>query len=543
MFKTLKATAAIAAVATLAACAAPTTHKVAVTAQPSAAPARTITNFSASLRCMDDLFLSSGAGNIVLTTAGIPDATGRIGGGTKDMLISSILAMSARSGALTYVDFDPAAADVALLQENLGFTESFRFPDFYIRGAVTQLDESVVGQSAGGGVSFMGNSLGASAEQISSVIAIDMNVGELASRQIIPGITANNSIVITQQGANGELGASIGSVGVVFNIAMNQADGPHQALRTLIELSAIELVGKLMQVPYWTCLEVDATNPKVMVEARDWFDSKGDKDRVTFVQQALAGNGYYAGEASGQIDEATRNAVIQYQLDNDLITSGQIDFDTYFRLISAGNGGGATAASRPAPQPAAAQPAAAQPAAVQPAAAQPAAAQPAGQAAEYVTAEAQPAAYVPAAEQQVPPQLSLIALADGAGIYQVGDKLQAALSLDDDAFVYCYYQDGQGQVVRLFPNRFSPNAFVPAGSGFVLPDNSWPFSLVLDRAGATEQLACMASKQEIGLDLPEALKVEDLTPMPVASIMDLYELYNQIDPATLAAVGIEARVY
>ena len=33
----------------------------------------------------------------------------------------------------------------------------------------------------------------------------------------------------------------------------------------------------------------------------------------------------------------------------------------------------------------------------------------------------------------------------------------------EDAYVYCFYQDANGTVARIFPNRFQPNPFLHGG--------------------------------------------------------------------------------
>ena len=113
-------------------------QQASVVAQPKAKPVRNITSFTPALRCMDELFVTYGVQNVVITSAGIPDATGKIGGGTKDMLISAVSQMSVRSQAFTFVDFDQTQADVAQLQSLVGITDEFRVPSYYIRGAITQ---------------------------------------------------------------------------------------------------------------------------------------------------------------------------------------------------------------------------------------------------------------------------------------------------------------------------------------------------------------------------------------------------------------------
>jgi hypothetical protein len=75
---------------------------------PGTAPVRNIGNFNEALRCMDDLFIAQGKQDIYITTAGIPDATGLISAGTKEMFITAVSRMSARSNAFHFVDYDPA---------------------------------------------------------------------------------------------------------------------------------------------------------------------------------------------------------------------------------------------------------------------------------------------------------------------------------------------------------------------------------------------------------------------------------------------------
>src|SRR5689334_5438062 len=83
----------------------PETAHVAV--NPQSAPVRTITSFNDALRCMDDLFLARGIKDVYITSAGVPDATGAIAAGTKEMLITAIAEMSAKSNAFHFVDYDP----------------------------------------------------------------------------------------------------------------------------------------------------------------------------------------------------------------------------------------------------------------------------------------------------------------------------------------------------------------------------------------------------------------------------------------------------
>src|SRR3954453_8629502 len=77
-----------------------------IAAAPKTPANRNLTSFTDALRCMDDLFLAYGKRDVVVTTAGIPDSTGKVQAGTKEMLISAVSKMSVKSKAITLIDYD-----------------------------------------------------------------------------------------------------------------------------------------------------------------------------------------------------------------------------------------------------------------------------------------------------------------------------------------------------------------------------------------------------------------------------------------------------
>lgn len=464
-------------------------------ARPKTEPVRNLTSFSESLRCMDNLLLAFGRRGIIVTSQGIPDATGEISTGTKEMLISAVSRMSQRSGAFTFVDYDQTQFDINALQSLIPISPNFVVPDYYLRGAITQLDQNVTSETVGGGLSLeagdFGIDAGAQADQILSVVSLDLNVGDLLTRQIIPGMAAHNSITVARNGVGGDAGATIDTVGVSFNIALNRSEGMHQAVRTLVELSAIESLGKLAQVPYWRCLQIDQTNPAIMAEVRGFYDRMDAKERVTFVQRALAGKGYHTGRINGAFDDETRSAVARYQQENGLIATGRVDFDLYAALLADD-----LALHRA-------------PAEVDPGPA------------------VREAAYTP--PPALPPSLQLTSDQGRSPVYRVNDDLDLTVQVSQDAYVYCYYRDARGNVARIFPNRGQPDPYLAASRPLRVPSPTAPFEIVFDRPDVREEIACLASHQELGLRLPERLKTEDLVPMPVASLEDVVLAYRKLD--------------
>jgi Domain of unknown function (DUF4384) len=472
------------------------------TQQPRTAPVRNIGNFNEALRCMDGMLAANGKRDIYITTAGIPDATGLIAAGTKEMFISAVSRMSAQSGAFTFVDYDITQLDVQVLSELVGLDRSFVAPSYYIRGAITQLDSNVTSSSQSAGLSLPKFDLGVSSDQVVSVISMDLNVGRLVTRQILPGLSASNSIAVIRSGRGADVGGLIGKAGLSFSVSLDKSEGFAQAVRNLVELSTIEVLGKLARVPYWECLSIEPTNPAFRTEVRQWFDGMGTEDRNRFTEAALIRAGYLQGGTSAGGLSA---AVARYQAEHDLVPSGRIDFELYYRLLaSEPPRGRSTPVSVPA------------------------------------VPIATPAASPPPTEAP----RAILATTRGNPTYRIGESLVLRVQPTLDAYVYCYYQDATGEVSRIYPNRFQPNAFVPANTALqVPPAGSGSFNIRFDKAGAPEAVACLTADREVGLLLPTELKRQDLEPLPVRSLEDVATRFRAIPGVRVsdARLAIEVR--
>ncbi len=471
-----------------------------VISRPDALPVRNITDFSEALRCMDNLFVQFGVRDIVITSAGLPDATGEITTGTKDTLISAISRMSATSGAFRFVDFDQFQADALQPQSLVGLTEDSPVPNYDLRGAIFQRGEGAIADNVGGSPAGAASSPGSSAEEVVGVVSMDLSIGNPVTRQILPGLSAHNSLAVIRNGRAGDTRGQIQSYGRNFDLSLERAEGMQAAVRSLVELSTIEVLGKLAQVPYWRCLAIEQTNPAVVVQAREWFDAMAEHERIVFVQRALASAGYFEAPITGEPDAATRGAVARYQADNDLIADGRINFDLYASLIHQDLAIGRQ------PDPLAGQ-------AVQAAAVRP-----------------------------DPPALTVATPKGAEPTYRVSETLKLTLVASQDAYVYCYYRDGSGSIARIYPNQFQPDAYVEAGRPVEIPGAGAGFDIVFESPGVTEEVACLASRLELGLRLPPQLRVEGLRPMPVESMDQVVSSFQQLDGASLIARRMPIRV-
>jgi hypothetical protein len=113
--------------------------------------------------------------------------------------------------------------------------------------------------------------------------------------------------------------------------------------------------------------------------------------------------------------------------------------------------------------------------------------------------------------------------------YRVGDTMVLAVQPDQDAYVYCYYQDSAGTVARIFPNRFQPDPLLHAGSETEIPpEGRQSFAIRFDKAGGHEAVACLGADREIGMRLPDDLKAQDLQPLPVHSLDDVAAQFRAV---------------
>lgn len=477
-------------------------------AAPKTPAIKTVTNFSQALRCMDELFLAYGKNGIVVTSTGIPDETGKVRTGTKEMLITAIAKMTVKSNAFEFIDFHGGGDDLARLFDTKG-QSMMKIPDYYIRGSITQMDDNTIRKNSGFGLAAAFFDFGFSSDASYDLISMDMSIGDAATRKILPQTSTSNTMVIIKTGKSGEAGGKLGKVGLSFNLDFSRSEGLGATTRTLLELGLIETLGQFTQVPYWRCLDADITNPVIREQALETYETLKENERITFVQRKLGGSmNRYNGPIDGKMNDTLKDAILEYQAQNNLVADGRISFDLYASLLDDIQNNLAyvpstppakTAAARPIPAPAPAPAPVALP----------------------------PPQAVPAAAFRV----NLDSDKGSKPSYKVGEFLNMSLSLTGDGTVYCYYEDINRSVARIFPNQFFGNPTLRSGSTVRLPSGG--FRIRFDQPGK-ERGACIGADRE--LVVPGNLKgARDLAPLPVRSLDEVVSQYRQGNPTAMSS--------
>jgi len=241
-------------------------------AEPQTPPTARITSFSGALACMDDLFARAAVPRRYITAISLPDQTGKsIGGGTLNMLISAISEMNRRSNAFQFVYLPVAFSgnipnpesghiDLGYLMDHIrialrGNMQPIDLPDYLLVASVSELDRGVANTRAGLGFDLGKLGIGVSGDNQMSALTVDFNVADGKSFKIINGANATNSVTLVSRGVGADLDAKLKTSGGFLTLAVDRADGEQAALRALIQLSAIETLGKVAGVPYQQCLE------------------------------------------------------------------------------------------------------------------------------------------------------------------------------------------------------------------------------------------------------------------------------------------------
>lgn len=448
---------------------------------PSETPKRTITNFSNALRCMDALMISYGVYDISMLVEDLKDNTKKVKVGAKDMLISAISEMTRRSHAIRLIAFGSDSGNlVSFLASANQNTPYAVVPQYDIRGSISQLDKSVAAKDVAGGINFAKIGIGGAKTANASVLALDLAVISTADYSVIPGVVSKNTIVIFKEGKGTDADATIGKFGVNFSMNLTRSEGDAQALRNLIELAAIELVGKLTKTPYWNCLGIDPQKQMIQNEIYDWYyNLVADQQVTTYFQTHLANRRFYAGPMDGQYNNQLTEAIMNYQRGLGKEPSGNINQDLFDALLN-----------KPVP-------------------AMPKEPVAAPEAATLVAA------------------LDIRYLGKPEKTLKRGEQFQVVIRPSQNAHVFCYFKTEDGVIQRFFPNRFTPDSLVKPANPLTLP-GKMPFKLFASASGKDERLACFSSPKPVMSKLPAKIKGTDFENLPVKSLKQVETAFKGI---------------
>lgn len=511
---------------------------------PKELPVRNVTSFSESLRCMDDLFLSFGIsrGDYVIMAEELRDKTKKVDAGTREMMFSAISEMTERSHALKTITYGADTGNLISFLSAAGNNGVYQnIPAFDIIGSISQYDDSVYKKQADRSAelagtndgSTVGGGGGQSTSSSVTFMTVDLSVITSHNLALLPGVSTRNSVSLYNRGDASSYDAGISKTGVSYSLSSNTKDAVGQSLRGLIELSVIELMGKLVKVPYWSCLGMDAQHVDIQNEVSDWFfqlSQTGILHRTLKIQLAL--RGLYNGAIDEQVNQEYLTAVVNLKQLLGLPATPDIDLAFYSAFLNQVpvsidtqnmayanvsledqlKDGDAQAEQKDARVVASAE----------------IKSKPKTPSRQTATKQSQPAL-----ELNIESDIDLNSAS-------VGDKLNLSITANQEGNLACYFQRGDA-MVRVFPNRFSKSSLLPANAQLQLP-NANVYSFLVD--AIDEHIHCFLTPVDIEQDviaaeLPSELAVEDFAPIESLTISDVLQAYQKATSNKVAYNSIQ----
>lgn len=506
------------------------------TNRPVIRPTRSLSSFSESLMCMDRMLRESQLPTTLITSKSIPDFSSRVPAAAKDMIITALSQMSRLSHAFRYVDYevDIARQDTVqnlttiLLNNN---QMQLQRPALYVSGAIAYVDQNVINNRFDVGTSASRLDTGYSQSKNATVIGLELHLGDFRTRTLIPGLDSANEVIIGGSGQGLDLAGRIGNYGVKFNVGRDYSIGAGGALRTLIDLGMIEMVGKWARVPYWQCLTLEQTHPDFQRQMRDWFDEGSPLVHNKLVQRSMMSQGYLGadGQTLGERSPELIAALGKFQSDSGLAVTGVVDFPTYERalrdfvslntngqLLQVGwSSSGVVASAAPGTSTLTSASASGT---------------------RAVSGSAFPKASLGAPALPRRLELQLENPLVGRPAFEVGEQIFLSASLSRASYLYCFLHEAGGTVMRLLPNATNPSALISSNNAIRIPDWMSPTpGFIMDATSAgTEHVGCYATDTEVVDKIPAILGGTALVTIKGVSGL------QTIDQAFDAAVGKSA---
>jgi len=125
--------------------------------------------------------------------------------------------------------------------------------------------------------------------------------------------------------------------------------------------------------------------------------------------------------------------------------------------------------------------------------------------------------------------------ATGTGVnntIQYLDAIDLKIQVKVDGYLNCYYQQANGEIIKVFPNRYAARYWVYAGQEVTLPDPKH-FQFIADVQGASEAFMCLASSEDIMSSLPKMYRSNVFQSLPVQSFDSMYAMYKSATQGNL----------
>jgi hypothetical protein len=267
---------------------------------------------------MLDVYRASAKSPVYVQSRAIADSTGLshplVGAELPNDITEMVRSAVNRIGErVVYVPFQP---DYVIGHAQQGAKMQLTMPNVLITGAITEFDRAIA--SAGKGVDIgilFGKGKGetdASASRRAgttiSRLSVDFNLVDFSTQTMMPRMQATNSMRVLNDTEEDSFDFAIYGNGFGMNSNTRYLQGRHNAIRLLVDLSIVQLLGRYFSIPYWRCLPNATPDSFVLQRIAKGYLANDSVTRIKWMQDTLKDYGFPL-EVNGRLDERTRSAI------------------------------------------------------------------------------------------------------------------------------------------------------------------------------------------------------------------------------------------
>jgi len=275
------------------------------------APVEKVTSYSQALIDLGLMSQIYDTGLMKVQSQDIADETGTsiTTGGEIQRNITEIMKSTLNNigGNIIFIEYNPAYIQNQMVSGYSSF-DNKTIPDVVITGGITEFDRGL--ETRGEGTSLdveaeftgapkwfpsetAGVSYGDTSKTGKARITLDFNLKDFQTLAGVPRMTTTNSMEVYKGLREEEVGITL--FGPTFGLqgSIKKVQGRHEAVRVLVQVSMIQMIGKYLTLPYWRLLGDDVNPDKVVLDAVSTIYYRMERaDRIGAAQQWLILHGF-----------------------------------------------------------------------------------------------------------------------------------------------------------------------------------------------------------------------------------------------------------
>ncbi len=302
-----------------------------------------VTVFNQAVRQLGKLNIIYGRGPLHVMSKPVFDRTGtslptkgEIPQDISEMVKSTL---NGFGGEIFYIPYDP---EFMLNTAQTGYSTwgDKILPNVILVGGITEFDRGLVTKEEGFDISGAAEELGIpmglefndTRKSSLARVTLDFNLLDFETFTGVPFIQAVNSISVHKGLGVDILGFTVYGQTLGLRGNMKKVQGRHAAVRLLVQLSIIQVLGKYQNLPYWRILPNSEPDSVVMDAIREQFYSLEPADRIAKIQEFL----YLYNkdvDVSGRLDTKTQNAINAIKTEYSVQSKQPVSEELYLALF------------------------------------------------------------------------------------------------------------------------------------------------------------------------------------------------------------------